>query len=98
MSVINARRWAVVELAGGAAGVVVAASAGRRAQRSPPPNVLPGRPLVVHGRILNAGSAFQVLKCLFEMADQALQPDAATPREGSRPSGCKPLSVGTKRE
>ena len=39
---IPARRQAVVELAGGAAGVVVAASAGRRAQRSRPPHVLPG--------------------------------------------------------
>jgi len=24
------------------------------------------------------------------------KPDAATPREGRRPSGCKPLSSGTK--
>ena len=39
---IPARRQAVVELAGGEAGVVVAASAGRRAQRSQPPHALPG--------------------------------------------------------
>src|SRR3954464_13835572 len=26
------------------------------------------------------------------------KPDAATPREGRRPSGCKPLSAGTKRK
>ena len=25
------------------------------------------------------------------------KPDAATPREGRRPSGCKPLSFGTKK-
>ena len=26
------------------------------------------------------------------------KPDAATPREGRRPSGCKPLSAGTKQK
>ena len=67
----------MVELTGGVE-CLVAASAGAR-EAIPPATCCWGVAVVVCDRILNAGSAFQVFECIFEMADQALQVRHASP-------------------
>ena len=76
---IHARRQAVVELVGGAAGVVVGE---RRATRAAIPTstcAAGGAAFLVCYRILNADSAFQIFECIFEVAEQALQARHASP-------------------